>query len=101
MNYSQANEMRAKFLAMEKFTRVDAVHDGFYSKMTPEIENDGTWTVDLRCVSARAGNRNLTVVREYSADDRFIALIAKKALGAATARDTAALDRMRAEKSAE
>lgn len=102
MNHAQAKEMSAVFAAMGKFTAVTVEHHGFYElefgqPMPEELANDGRWTVELRSVNAKAGNRSLEIVRDYTANPKLIALIAKKALGKATARDMAAYSRMAAE----
>lgn len=100
MNYSEAKEMAAAFSAIGGFTDVKVGHHGFVQRVfggdNAAVDNDGKWQVELWSVSAKAGNRNLEVIREYTADAAVIALQAKKAKGQASKRDAAALARITA-----
>lgn len=95
MNRNQANEMKAAFESIGGFSRVLVEHHGF--AMGNSADNDGQWRVELWHVNERSGNRNLTCVREYTVNKKQIALIAKDAMGKATARDKAALARIAAD----
>jgi hypothetical protein len=97
MNFSQAMEAAEIFRAIGGFTKVEVEHPGFYSRQTPEIENDGTWRVNLWCVNAKAGNKTVEFVTD-AVTEKSAKLIAKVAKGKATDRDRAALSRMAAER---
>ena len=100
MHYDQAVEMRKAFISVGGFSDVEFEHREFWTFHSPELDNDGEWTVNLWSINAGAGNRNLTVVADYEPTAAGIALLAKKAKGTATARDKSALSRMRAEQAA-
>lgn len=102
MTNDKANEVAAMFRKIGGFTRVEVEQVGgeFAAPNNP-------YEVMLWCVNARAGNRNLTVVREpaSSTDDAprppanmtEAKRIARLAKGRATAADRAAFGRMAAE----
>ena len=100
MNYAEAKEMKAAFTAIGGFTDVKIGHHGFVQRVfggdNSAVDNDGKWQVELWSVSAKAGNRNLEVIREYTADADLVGLLAKKAKGLASKRDAAALARIAA-----
>lgn len=98
MNRDQAIEMMRKFSAIGGFNKVDVQHSGFLAERTPETDNDGLWRVELWLVNAKAGNRTLEEVKDYADNDEFISILAKVAKGKATAKDKAALNRIRAER---
>ena len=100
MHYLEAKEMAAAFKSIGGFTDVKIGHHGFVQRVfggdNAAVDNDGKWQVELLSVSAKAGNRNLEVIREYTADAGVIGLLAKKAKGLASKRDAAALERIAA-----
>lgn len=97
MNRQQAIEVANLFREIGGFSEVRVDHRGFYSTITPELENDGRWEVQLWSVSAKAGNRNITKV-EHAVEMKEAKLVAKQAKGKANERDKAALARMAAER---
>lgn len=96
MDRNEAIEMAELFRAIGGFSKVEVDHHGFVSKLTPEIEMDGNWKVDLWCVNAESGNRNLESVWNY--EPKMAKAIARKAKGKATKRDHQAFSRAAAER---
>lgn len=88
MTREQATEVATMFREIGGFTSVGINEFGFDS---------GVYRVELWSVNARAGNRNLEVVKDV-VSAKEAKLIAKKAKGKATDRDRASLDRMAAER---
>ena len=82
MNETQANEMARFFRETGKFSRV----------LVGQFR--GEWEVQLWTVNSSAGNRNLTVVRDFEAKKSDRARVVRKATGKATKRDKAAFARM-------
>ena len=93
MNRTQAIEMKAAFTSIGGFTRIECEHRG---NPTSDAETDPQWRINLWSVNAKAGNRNLEVVTDYSSDASVIARIARKAKGQATAADKKACARIAA-----
>lgn len=103
MTREQAIAVAAMFREIGGFTRVEVSQHG-----GPCASPSNPWEVELWSVSARAGNRNLTVVRDpiSPTDDApspptdlaEAKRIARKAQGEATASDNAAFARQEAER---
>jgi hypothetical protein len=91
MTREQAQEMAAKIRECGKFTSVGVRQVGGEFAMP-----DSPWEVELWWVNARAGNRNLTTVRDYAPD--MAPAIARKAMGKATKRDQEAVARIETER---
>lgn len=96
MNRDEASRVAESFRQLGGFSsvRVEQVGGEFALPTNP-------WTVELWSVNARAGNRNLTVIREVPANLAEAKRLARQAQGKATARDKAALARIAAEKEME
>ena len=97
MNYDQAKGMAEAFRAIGGFSKIDTNHHGFLATLTPESQQDGKWYVELWCVNAKAGNRNLETVETYTTAQKDLDRIARKAKGKSTAADRKAFSRMAAE----
>lgn len=108
MTLNQAQAVAAMFREIGGFTKVEVEHRGSLDYVQGDPALSPEWMVRLWSINARAGNRNLTIVRDpISATDdappppkdlKEAKLIAKKAKGKATARDQKALGRMAAER---
>lgn len=92
MTREQASEVAAMFREIGGFSSINVGQVGgeFAAPTNP-------WNVELWCVNARAGNRNLEIVKT-PVSAKEAKLIAKQAKGKANERDRAALNRMAAER---
>jgi len=98
MTLDQAKQIAGLFRSIGGFTSVEIRQPG-----GDMAGPDSPWSVELWSVNSRAGNRNLTMVRDAAEVPDMTAAkrIARVAKGKATERDRAALARIAAEKEEE
>lgn len=98
MNRSEAIQMRDWLREIGGLQKVQINHHGFYSTLTPEIENDGNWQVEVWHRNPKSGVVDMSQISDFSVDAGHLAAIARHAKGKATAADRRAFDLMRAER---
>lgn len=91
MTQQQAKEMADLFREIGGFSKVSATNPTLIA-----IPDDNAWSVELKCVNSKSGNRSIEIVRDYA--PKMAKAIARKAKGKSTKRDQAAFARMAAEK---
>lgn len=98
MNYDEAIEMDRLFELIGGFSEIKIHHHGFWSKMTPEIANDGRWQIELWSRKDKIGTRTLTQVKKF--EPSRVASIARGAKTKAKKDNKAATARKRGEQGA-
>lgn len=90
MDRNEAKEMAGLFREIGGFTEIKVAQRG-----GEFAAPDSPWEVELWCVNAKSGNRNLELVEEYLPG--LAKSIARKAKGKANKRDQEAFARIAAE----
>jgi fructose-1,6-bisphosphatase len=96
MNRSESIQMAERLRELGG-TDARVHHHGHFDELTPKVENDGKWWVELWTVNVSTGNRELTTLERYTLDEKELKAVVRMHKGKARKADAAVLARILAE----